>query len=85
MPRGWLYNWVGMTRRWKQDSGTGFVEILLVVSLYALALTISNRRSKTRGSCAHEGLVTNWFHHTRQRGTKQHNISFSTDRSTVWW
>jgi hypothetical protein len=39
MPKGWLYNWVGMARR-KQNPGTRFVGSFLIVYLCVLKLSL---------------------------------------------
>jgi hypothetical protein len=40
MPKGWLFNWVSMARRRKQNLETRFVESLLVVDLRILKLSL---------------------------------------------
>jgi hypothetical protein len=57
MPKGWLYNWVGMVRRRKQNPETRFAGSFLIV--YLCVLKLSPIDTQKDSSCAHKGLMTN--------------------------
>ena|SRR5579871_48520 len=46
MPKGWLYNWVGIARR-KQNLETCLVESLLVIYLCTLKLSLTDAQKTT--------------------------------------
>jgi hypothetical protein len=47
MPKGWLYNWVGMARRRKQNPETRFVGSFLIVYQCTLKLSLIDAQKAT--------------------------------------